>query len=961
MFVAVLAVLGLTALNGGAIWRRLPEPVKVHRPAARHSPEELPERARAGIDEVVDTVAHRVSPAPGRPGVLHAGDDRYAASFDDAGFSFTPAGADGQGVRITTREMRRGERPLALAPKAWRADANTASRSLGHGAVERVTARSGEVEWDVELQERLPGTGPLVVEAHVDGSSGAVRIGEAVIVDATGAELHRAPLATSGRSVRLEVPASVLDEATYPLTIDPTVSPEHPVSDPVTANAPGFQEDPAVAFDGTNHLAVWSDRRSGYAPEVFAARVSASGAVLDPTGIPVIRGATSPAVAFDGTNYLVAFMSLTSSYPLLDIAATRVSKAGIVLDPSGFTITRAAGNQSSPAVAFTGKYSVVAWEDGRFGGTDVYAARVDLSGTILDPSGIAVSTAAGDQRDPSVASNGTDALVVWADERSGTSFDIRGARVTETGGVLDPSGIDIASGAGDQLHPAVAFGGSYLVVWQGGAGGSFDIRSAIVRTNGTVFLTGLVVSTAAGDQTSPAVTFAGTDYLVVWGDQRSGSVDVYGTRVTTLGSARDPSGIVIAGSEVDQVTPAIAYGGGSALVLWTDVGAGPSLTDIAATRLSTAGTVTSTAGIVVSTAANPQSAAAVAFDGTNYFVAWEDRRSPTSSDIYAGRVSPAGVLLDGTGIAVSTAPGDQRAPAVAFDGSNYLVVWEDYPTPTSPGLSDVYGARVSKAGAVVGSVFAVSAAAPIERTPAVAFDGNDFLVVWEDGRAGTGGDIYGARVSRAGSLLDPAGRAITTASTSQDHPAVAFDGTNSLVVWEDDRSGGSNIYGARVTPGGAILDPSGILINESPGEQRAPAVAFDGTNHLVVWIDLPRAGLYGTRISPAGDVQDAGVEIAKGAGTDVAPTVAANGSFLVVWQSRGDLEKRPDIVEAVRVGADGRPQQAGVIAEVAMSFDVPAVAAGPAGNGRFAVTHGRYVDRPPYGSARVFLHTYSAK
>jgi hypothetical protein len=45
------------------------------------------------------------------------------------------------------------------------------------------------------------------------------------------------------------------------------------------------------------------------------------------------------------------------------------------------------------------------------------------------------------------------------------------------------------------------------------------------------------------------------------------------------------------------------------------------------------------------------------------------------------------------------------------------------------------------------------------------------------------------------------------APNDQKSPATAFDGGNFLVVWEDCRNETSDIYAARVTPQGIVLDP----------------------------------------------------------------------------------------------------------------------------------------------------------
>src|SRR5512134_1993475 len=57
-------------------------------------------------------------------------------------------------------------------------------------------------------------------------------------------------------------------------------------------------------------------------------------------------------------------------------------------------------------------------------------------------------------------------------------------------------------------------------------------------------------------------------------------------------------------------------------------------------------------------------AAASAFDGTNYFVVWEDARQ-SNRRIYGTRVSPTGQVLDPVGIALGNQLAAARAPAFA--------------------------------------------------------------------------------------------------------------------------------------------------------------------------------------------------------------------------------------------------------------------------------------------------------
>jgi hypothetical protein len=65
----------------------------------------------------------------------------------------------------------------------------------------------------------------------------------------------------------------------------------------------------------------------------------------------------------------------------------------------------------------------------------------------------------------------------------------------------------------------------------------------------------------------------------------------------------------------------------------------------------------------------------VGFDGTNYIVFWTDGRD-SLEQIYGTRITTTGVVLDSGGFQVITEREEQISPSVAFDGTNYLVVWQ---------------------------------------------------------------------------------------------------------------------------------------------------------------------------------------------------------------------------------------------------------------------------------------------
>ena len=176
-----------------------------------------------------------------------------------------------------------------------------------------------------------------------------------------------------------------------------------------------------------------------------------------------------------------------------------------------------------------------------------------------------------------------------------------------------------------------------------------------------------------------------------------------------------------------------------------------------------------------------QSSPAVAWGGINLLAVWDDERISTDKDIFGGRFTAQGEALDPAGFPICTASSWQIYPEVAAGDQVYLVVWEDYRS----GTYEIYGARVDFDGNVLDSDgFPICTGDWLMELPAVAWDGTNFLVAWSDDRDMISRDIYAARVTSSGAVLEPNGFRVSSGSLLETNPSIAYNGTNYLVVWE---------------------------------------------------------------------------------------------------------------------------------------------------------------------------------
>jgi hypothetical protein len=269
----------------------------------------------------------------------------------------------------------------------------------------------------------------------------------------------------------------------------------------------------------------------------------------------------------------------------------------------------------------------------------------------------------------------------------------------------------------------------------------------------------------------------------------------------------------------------------------------------------------------------------LAFDGINYLVGIEGDASARDA-IGAQLVSQSGDLV---GSLISTGHWG-GAPGVAFDGTNYLLVWED--CPDNGCNRDLWGVLVNPSGATATPFFIHEG--PVHKIGGIACDGTNYLVVYfvEVNASTSDSRVYGRFVSTSGFVSQEIN--ISTGFGDFGHYNTAFDGTNYLIVWVDDDND-TEVKGRFVSQSGTLGNE--LSINASSyHSDNIVAVVFDGTNYLVVWEDQVGGypdgewDIFGQLLDTAGDPVGGVIDISTATGSQHLPCVAASGyGYLVTW------------------------------------------------------------------------------
>jgi len=484
---------------------------------------------------------------------------------------------------------------------------------------------------------------------------------------------------------------------------------------------------------------------------------------------------------------------------------------------------------------------------------------------------------------PVVASDGSGFLAVQ--EVSGR---IRAVRVSATGAVLDSPWIDLGETTAQQYYPSVTFGGGhYFVTWS-----TFvpDVESTIegrfVKPSGEV--EGNANLTLASNAIYPSVGWNGTRFQMSYLALEDGGSKATITSFDTSGSAVAGSTHALSGTG-SLAYPRLAAAANGSLVAWESYTHDDELGDVGTihgAHLDANGAPDAAGELQLSAAGEGAGSVSVAAGATGFLAAWHSSNSP---HVLGSVVSSSGEITS-KGFAISHSDQDSGLPSVAFDGSNYLVAWTDGRSQNS-----VYGNRVSQSGAVASATDTKLAtgspryvAFGSDRT-ALAWNGSKFLLSF------LGYGIEGSLIASDLSLVN--GQiALTGLPNKQGYPSSVWSGQNYLVVWTDERNSSTDmdVRGVRIGTNGALLDPLGIAISpaDSPAFGAQVASTKQGSS-LLVWFNVS-GNSFARTIASDGTLGP--TKTFRAEETHSSPGIASNGTGYLASFETGDSSAEGAVV-----------------------------------------------------------------
>ncbi|HKO00531.1 MAG TPA: hypothetical protein VJ032_02490, partial [Thermoanaerobaculia bacterium] len=585
---------------------------------------------------------------------------------------------------------------------------------------------------------------------------------------------------------------------------------------------------PEVVWSGSSYVIAWQETNfgpdgSGPHYSIRVARVGTNGALLEgPRTIREDAVGYARNVATNGSRIVIAYTLNSSS------ANPRVALA--ILDRDARTIA-AEVPVSSPVttgnfgatVRSNGSDFIAVWTSSTGAATSMVAAHIDPAGNVLASTTLAQALPPADGA--LVASDGTDFLV-FTRALTSAGDELQAIRVAADLSIIHPAQPVGAPSGVTVEQPRVVFNnGTYFLVWTDPQ--AKVIRSLHLDRDGKALDQPGIAATwqTSGLVAYPNVASNGGGVLLVWNDSRF-SADAANLNYDVMSRLVDQT-ILIANPErvvsisaPRQVDPQLAAGGGVTMAVWTEE------SGIYAARVTPAGALDGR-GIQLSYSGFSPN---IVFDGTNFLITFGLRTGDFVS-IKSARIDLDGHVIDAHNVADVCA----TTMTLARGATSSLLAYANCTT----GAIDAI--RIAGSGEAIDSLpLTLTPPAMLAANPSAAWNGSEYLVAWEQliPRASVLGfptyytNVRATRVSGSLTLIDGQPLAIAVSIDDRfnnDTPSVASNGEEFLITWNSP----AGVAAIHVADSGLITDSAPLILGNGNG----PDAVWDGVRYLVAWRD----------------------------------------------------------------------------------------------------------------------------
>lgn len=580
----------------------------------------------------------------------------------------------------------------------------------------------------------------------------------------------------------------------------------------------------AVASDGVG----WVVATTGYSAgnsAIRACRIAADGTVLDPLGVEIV-----PATYFVyfGLGAVAAGSQYLFTWSDQGLRGRRTTTTLQPIDANPVLLSA-----NAPVLTSNGNqyYAVWAFQNAQFQ-MELRGSRLDTNLVWLDGQGVQLAgpSATETYTNPLATWDGTRWIAAW---QVNAGQDWRAARIQPSGSVLDPGGVALPDTAPSYLEgPALGAlaGGGAIAAWH-------DYRYRTTDVFGTTFgasgAAGVERCYGTGSEAlqAPRVA-AGVDaYLVTFQALSATGSRILAQRVDGFGSALDATPRVVAtATHQDLASGGVAWNGTCFLVTWSDGSTGQVL----ARRMKSDGTFLDANPILVQQGGAPDVAA---LGDTFLVTALRAPSYPQYVFSYGVRVRGLdGVVLDGTPLPIG--PSFATRARVVTLGGKWLVATESHASHNA-NQSGVVASFVAADGTVAPSFTVGTGNIQDWASIGIAASPTSALVVWQSGSNWTNADVFARRILPDGSM--PAAAFVLSGGDpfGQSRADVVWTGEEYVVAWQTFQNNvwsydyECDLYGVRVSEAGVLTDARGFALWNGPDYERRVAAASLGNGRAL--------------------------------------------------------------------------------------------------------------------------------